>query len=349
MNYFKLIAGILVTLFIGIFGIMRIAVEAIGWTTTPDDLDALIKKMPAMFRWLFATPWPVPTLIIVALAAFAAWLLWSGTKKTVSDEMADQAGLTEEDVKRLIAEANEINSLDAGTFDPPVTAEYVQTTIDGILSQLQIPEFKTAVALALKNTQDAAEEAKKHATDIAKISNAGNAAGLETLSDHVGRLQDFVTERFRSINDRLDWIAQGFAAVGHWDWHSRLYPALVERGDLLTSISSVDQITLEHWHAWDAGERHWRNDIEQWLIIANYYAINAREAVFEISDSVYYSDKWQLNEASFPNADAIKRYKEFSIILMNLKNVRSYVDSAIRTAAFESVGKKGRPNLNEDQ
>lgn len=105
MGYIKIFFGVLGTLAIIIFGIVRIAVEAIGWTTTPADLEALIDKMPALFSWLFSTPWPAPTILMALLAAGSAWLFWSGTRKTVADEITEQTGLNEDQVKQLITAA----------------------------------------------------------------------------------------------------------------------------------------------------------------------------------------------------------------------------------------------------
>lgn len=341
MNYIKLVSGILITLMLGIFAVTRIAVEAIGWSTTPSDLDALIKKMPSMFRWLFSTPWPYPTFIVLSIAAFAAWLLWSGTKKTVSDEIADTKILTEEDIKRMVAESTKSNGTDIA---------YVKKAMDDALASLKIKEFQTTVAIAIKDVNDAAEKTRKRVDDVAQISNAGRDAGLNELSEQVEKLAEFVQQRYRNISDRLDWVSQGFAAVGVWDWHVRHFPPILAAGLELATAENAP-ISDELWGEWDKAERKWRSDVGAWLQSVSYYAPDSHAKVIALPDDIYYDAEWFVDWTAFSNPDRVRRYKELAIAAHNLVSCSEYVERCIRSAAFEGVGKKGRlddpPSLNE--
>lgn len=102
MPFIKIIAGILFAVAVATFSLARLAFEIIGASTAPDDFEALKGRMPAVLEWLFTTPWIVPTLLVIAVAVGAAWLLISGTKEATADEIDTHPHLNEAEIVRLI-------------------------------------------------------------------------------------------------------------------------------------------------------------------------------------------------------------------------------------------------------
>jgi hypothetical protein len=105
LNLTRLIVASLLGFAALVFGVCKAAITVIGATTTPDDYALLVARMPKFMNWLFATPWPVPTLVFLSVCALSAWLFWSGTRKTVEDEIASHPHLSPEMIREIVADA----------------------------------------------------------------------------------------------------------------------------------------------------------------------------------------------------------------------------------------------------
>ncbi|MGR4889700.1 hypothetical protein ACIPPQ_01630 [Sphingopyxis sp. LARHCG72] len=163
MNYLRLLGGILLTLVIIVFGLVRFAFTIIGASTTPEDYAALKKRMPDMLNWLFTTPWPVPTLLLIAAAAVAAWLLWSGTRKTVESAQAGPDGLNEERVRQIVREETPATDGSPLLYDDSDIREQMTAlanAIEGISSRLDTQQSSIARIRSTANFVEAIERAK---------------------------------------------------------------------------------------------------------------------------------------------------------------------------------------------
>ena len=59
----------------------RFMLDFIGYTTAPEDFDALQGKLPKIVDWLFSTPWWVPSLTMVVLTGLVVWVSWPRTER----------------------------------------------------------------------------------------------------------------------------------------------------------------------------------------------------------------------------------------------------------------------------
>ena len=59
----------------------RFMLEALGYTTAPEDYAALQEKLPKAIDWLFSTPWYVPSLTMFAFTGLVIWICWPQTSK----------------------------------------------------------------------------------------------------------------------------------------------------------------------------------------------------------------------------------------------------------------------------
>lgn len=76
----KLAAYITLLLATAVSGALAFA-AMIGLTTTPEDTGALLgEKLPRWIDWLLGTPWYVPTVLLVTLFIWAAFLTWPDFK-----------------------------------------------------------------------------------------------------------------------------------------------------------------------------------------------------------------------------------------------------------------------------
>jgi hypothetical protein len=101
-NLLKLILGLLLTFALFVFGVVRVSLAVIGMATAPEDYAAFKARMPEVAQWLFTTPWPVPTLIVVLMAVAAAYLLFTGTRRTVQEAVAEAPAFDEAKIREIV-------------------------------------------------------------------------------------------------------------------------------------------------------------------------------------------------------------------------------------------------------
>lgn len=121
-SFLKIMAGVLLAVAVALVGLVRLTVEIIGASTTPGDFAELKQKFPGMLEWLAGTPWPVPTLLLILFSCLAAWLLISGTKGAVREEVTENVGLTRDEILALI-QAHKGDERDwSASIDDKITA-----------------------------------------------------------------------------------------------------------------------------------------------------------------------------------------------------------------------------------
>lgn len=337
MSFFRLIGAILLAATIVIFGLVRVSFEIIGASTAPDDFALLKQRLPKVLEWLFTTPWPVPTALLILAAAGAAWLFWSGTKKTVADEIADQNGVTEADVKRLVTEAMSSATIDAGTFDPQANVAELQSLVEA-----RLEEF-----LATKISATFETHAQAHGRDVKLVDLSDRTKAIEQKLDLLTTYAEHTRTDLRETFDNVDY---GFAAILNREWHQRLFSELATAYENLAEpVRSGTGIADDA--AWQKQVKRWHVDLEQWLVFADYYAMGAKERITKMNDSMY-DGQWTFDEAPL-NANQVHRYKEVSILWHNAKEDKPRIDKSFEYAAFHAPSKKGRPDApprpNEDQ
>ena len=86
----------------------KILLDAIGYSTAPEDFEALKQKLPLAIEWLLSTPWWVPAVLATALTAFLIWVSWPRSRAleptSVPTSTADDgnSNLSNEQIERLI-------------------------------------------------------------------------------------------------------------------------------------------------------------------------------------------------------------------------------------------------------
>ncbi|WP_155806034.1 hypothetical protein [Erythrobacter litoralis] len=363
----KLIAGIAFTVLVSVYLVTRFMLDIIGYTTAPDDFELLQKRMPSMLEWLFSTPWWVAALFQAGIIALAAWLIISGTRRAAADEIDEHISLDRDQVFALI------DSKLAG-------AEQAGSDSDlGALIDARLDEF-----LATKLRAEFITNAQHHAVDeslgeigkrveVAKLLAEGAHSGA---SQHIERIDARMAEIARGCADLeqkfQDWSKQhsdstrrsfdnlnaSFAAIGHWLWHSRYFPALLEKGNQLKTLPKVE-MSDEIWESWSDTEKDWRSDVGLWADIAEFYAPNTKSAIFEVKDEMLYGD-WDFDQSKLGSdvPDRLHRYKVMAITLHNMRHMREHIERCMERAAFDGashtsgpigVNRPGRPFLRRLQ
>jgi hypothetical protein len=330
MRLLKIAGGLFLAIVLIVFSLARIAFEIIGASTAPDDFALLRQRMPRVLEWLFTTPWIVPTLIVVGATALATWLLWSGIKGAAFEPMGDAA--------------------------PPVTMADVEEAIGRQLGQPatgvsehsnELEEISASIAELRGKINTTYEAAKAVATNVGDVLGLriqalnervdGIATGCAELESTVKKFPekiDILMERNRErIEGQMDGVNQAFRAILNREWHYRLFSELDGGFELLMEPFHSGK-PIENWKQWQEHAKGWRGKLDQWLIIADYYAMGTAENVNRLPDNLHDDEVvWSIDEAVL-TANQIARFKEIATIWRSAGEAKSRVDRLLEQAAF---------------
>ena len=272
-------------------------------------------------------------LFILAFMVGRPW--WQKKKPTVKS--VDRRDLNEK-------------AIDGGSFEPPIDAAYVQKALAEALSvQTNASEIRTGDLDSLIEAKlDQFVDTKISAKFETHAQAHGRDVKLADLSDRTKAVEKKLdllttyTEQIRPIlRDRFDNVDYGFAAIYNRERHQRLF------SDLETSYENLAQPVhsgagIANDATWQKQVKKWRVDLEQWLIIADYYAMGAKDRINKIHELMY-DGEWTFNEAQL-SANQVHRFKEASILWHNAKEEKPQIDKCLEYAAFHGPSKKGRDN-----
>lgn len=316
-SFLQTAAGIATAALIGLLLGARIMLDLIGYTTAPDDFALFRQRLPNVLEWLFSTPWWVPSLLMAGLVALAAWLIVSGTRHATAETIEERTGVERSDVESMIDARLEGLPRSDGQAD-------LATQADIHRHDEKLVEVDGAVQIATKSLAALNERMG----EIAK--------GCFDLEQ---RWNDWTAQNTRQVDARFDQVDAGFAAISNREWHLRLFAELARDFDALAGPVDAG-LGLIDGEGWLNSLKAWRGKLEQWLVIADYYAMNTRENVLAVPEHLY-DGPWTFDEKVL-TAHQVHRFKEASIWWMSAKAAKPRVDRCLAAAAFESPSKKGR-------
>lgn len=317
-NILRFFGGVLLTALIVIVTLARLAIEIVGASTTPDDLALLKQRMPAMLSWLFSTPWWVPTVLLFGASATAAWLIWSGTKRAAAHEMQEHDALDEQAIAAMI---------------------------ESRLAQIQRPEGRSDLATyADLHTHDVklAELADqiRFARGLVDGGHEAQEARFKQIESKLDQVIAYAEQRTRALSDRFENIDDAFAALRNRDWHQKLFFALEEDfEDLAKPVDAGGGIGDPD--AWTKSVKSWRAKLDQWLVIADFYAMGAAERILAMPEHLY-EGEWSFDEKPL-TANQVHHFKEIGIWWHNAKEEKARIDKCFAAAIFDAPSMKGRP------
>jgi len=189
-------------------------------------------------------------------------------------------------------------------------------------------------------------ELSERTTFVRKMVESGHS-GLKARLDEIAkgcsdleqRWNEWTRQHSNDQEARFDNVDFGFAAIINREWNERLFAELRE-GFVEIAEPVEAKKPIADAGRWQMLVTNWRSKLDQWLVIADYYAVNTRENVLIVPDHLYYGT-WSLAEDRL-TADQVKMYKEAAIWRMSAKAAKPRVDRCLAAAAFESPSRKGR-------
>lgn len=324
----RFFGGVLLAAFIVIVTLARLVIEVVGASTTPDDFALLKQRMPAMFSWLFSTPWWVPTALLFGTSGAAAWLIWSGTKRAAAHEMQEHDALDEQTIAAMI---------------------------ESRLAQMPVPERQADLAThANLHTHDVkiAELSDRinFVRDLVEGSHKAQEARFKKIEEKLDQVLAFTENRIGNLSERFANVDAGFNAIYNREWHERLFHRLGEEYERLAVPIKVGG-GIPDAADWQRDVKSWRAKLDQWLGIAEYYAMRSSEKILTVPDFVY-ERPWPFDEAPL-TANQVRLYKEMSTMWQLAQDEKPRIDRCLESAAFHGPSKKGRldapPRLGEDR
>lgn len=316
-NILRFFGGVLLTAFIVIVTLARLAVEIVGASTTPDDFALLKQRMPAMLNWLFSTPWWVPTILLFGASAAAAWLIWTGTKRAAAHEMQEHDAIDEQAIAAMI---------------------------ESRLAQIPSPAPRADLATHTDlHAQDEKLSSLSGRIDFVRQMVEGSHesvdARIKAIEEKQERLVSFAEQTVRNTRERFQNVDGGFKAIRHREQLAYHAEMIEEMARSLLRIREGKPV--ENWGEWSSQSSRWMTGVSLWIEIAEIYRDGCKQRIMVVAPEELHGD-WPDDDSLFPNIDAIMAYRKVAVILGHFRLEQKPVDEAVVLAAFHSPSMKGR-------
>ena len=181
----------------------------------------------------------------------------------------------------------------------------------------------------------------------ARIVANGAVEALDTLNR---QLTTQVINHGRETERHFEQVDAGFAALQNRERHQAMFAELRRRFEEIEG-PVTEGAGIANGDEWLKSVRNWRRNLEEWLVVAEYYAMGVSDAVRKIPDSAF-DTKWEFESAPL-SANQVQRYKEVSVLWQNAQDQKRRVDKQLEYAAFHAPSKRAKngnpPRPTEDQ
>jgi hypothetical protein len=312
-NGIQILIGIVVTVVVIAIALARIAFEIIGISTAPDDFALLQQRMPDITRWLFSTPWWVPTFLLLAASAAAAWLIWSGTRKTASEQVSEHAGLSDEEVRALIDK-----HLQAAAPSGAAVKDADIHRLDERIAEL---------AGKVNFTRGIADATASQFEKLAR-----------EFSEQTERWTDWTRQHTESNHNRFKNVDGGFRAIHDRETIARLAEEVRDSAKWLVRPRRGEKV--EDWSAWEARRLAWLSKVSDYCDVAEHYIPDVRNKICVITARDLQGD-WPEERGLFPSDDAVIAYRTVATTVANFVHEDVRVKKCVASFAFQSPSMKG--------
>jgi len=299
--------------------VVRVGLALFGLLAAYDTLSSQL-ELPTARRWWGMSgsllPWWGWLLILQAIFVYALfeYVRRGGQAAARSERPADS-----EELKVLTQQVGEIAKVSKGIME----------------TQTKVNETQGKRLSAVEKVVGELPSRERVSHDI------GSFLGpeLKEINDRFSKFERLFESQRERIDGRLSNIDLGFRAILNREWHQRLFRELGE--DFETLAQPIDDGQgLPDAKVWQQAAKRWRGKLDQWLVIADYYAVGTAEAVLSQPEHLY-DGEWTFDE-SVLTANQVHRYKELAIWWHNARESKARVDRCLEQTAFLSPSMKGR-------
>lgn len=278
-------------------------------------------------------------LIVLVLAAILANYAVSAWRryKPLTDaprQTLPELDYTEVDqVRGELAEKVDQIFLRIGTVDRDLRNE-----LDGLREQLKALEEKARAVIQDYQTVlgrlAKADERADAASARIELQITQTARDFEFTRREEAKLADDIKSSEGTLRESIN------ALVAKADL-AALATEIEKVGDeLFLPLKSGERYDRERWGSWQSIHSHWERTVTEWADKARWYGKNVKADIFRVEDREYDDTNWGVDDAQFPDADAVRRYKRHRIIQGHWRAMRHVVDPNVLAVAYGAISEK---------
>jgi len=230
-----------------------------------------------------------------------------------SDTERSTSGLTIEDVETAIS--TRIGELKQSAE----TVSEAMDLADGRMSAVTV-EFSKRIE-KLDTKVETMGQLTLEATQLQSERNHFFESQTKAVELDLGELR----RGFATLEQKIDSQEKGFRESIH---ALMAREELAELGKVIQSnadelyvpLKNGEQYDAVRWQSWESIHGNWERTVKRWADAARWYGENVRARVLTVEDTEYDS-AWSVEDAQFPSADAVRRFKRFRIIQVHWMEV----------------------------
>lgn len=316
-------------------------VQALGsWLGILTTAFTVLSKLsPA---WLGTLTWPEAILLGIGLALATSLLLAIALLV---------GGLGYRFIRPLPTEAKTPNrpKTGAAAYDDTKLREEtadLSKTVKAVIQDYQTVLAKLAQAEERHDALDKAlhDEFAEHKEHMSKCYTAQDEArrkGLDALGVELGEIRRGCAKLEETIKEDEATTRESINAVIVKPELAALADEIERSGDdLFLPLKNGETYDRERWGSWQSTHTLWEQTVNDWADKARWYGKNIRADIFHVDDKEYDQTAWGVEDAQFPDADAVRRYKRHRIIQGHWRAARNIVDKNVLAVAYGVLSEK---------
>lgn len=186
------------------------------------------------------------------------------------------------------------------------------------------------------------DDHKKHMSDCYSAQDEARQHGLRDLKLELKAIQHGCADLGDRIKAVHNEMRESVNAILVQDKLAALAAELVRIADeLYLPLKDGETYDGERWGAWLRTEAYWEGVLDQWVDAARWYDQGVKINVLTVRDREYDEEKnWGVQDAQFPNADAVRQYKRHRLLRAHWEAVKDSVDRNVLMVAHGAISEK---------
>lgn len=156
-----------------------------------------------------------------------------------------------------------------------------------------------------------------------------------------------IEELFIKVANRHERVQASFHALEVREQLPVIEAEIMQHADrLIERLRSGEAYNRKKWDEWELIHADWRQKLDEWFEIGTWYGLAVKERVNTFDDKKY-ATPLVIPDISFPDAEAVRRFKKFLIIYDQWQEIVPEVKRGVDQVAFAGLTERevrnGRP------
>ena len=156
----------------------------------------------------------------------------------------------------------------------------------------------------------------------------------ETLRNEMRDLHHRAEVANRELSKLSQRVGESFAALQQREFLSVFDRHIgVHSSTLYDRLRAGERYDERDWAEWEKVHCQWRSMLNRWLDNARFYFRDISDVVLRTDDEKYRGE-WTVSDEQFPNAEAVRTFKQYRIQQSQWEEAKEAVESRIKQVAF---------------